>query len=81
MTLVTFEPGARKAWHTHPLGQTLILTIGFGWMQREGGLVEEIRPGEVVWLPLGERHWHGPPLSTAMRGDPRVAGLLKAGPV
>ena len=56
---VTFEPGARTAWHTHPLGQTLIVTAGRGWVQREGGSVEEIRPGDVVWFPPGEKHWHG----------------------
>ena len=63
---VTFEPGARTAWHTHPLGQTLIVTSGFGWVQREGGPVEEIRPGDVVWFPPGEKHWHGASPSTAM---------------
>jgi quercetin dioxygenase-like cupin family protein len=56
---VTFEPGARTAWHTHPLGQTLIITAGFGWVQTEGGSVEEVRPGDVVWFPPGEKHWHG----------------------
>ena len=56
---VTFEPGARTAWHTHPLGQTLIVTAGLGWAQREGGPVEEIRPGDVVWFAPGEKHWHG----------------------
>jgi quercetin dioxygenase-like cupin family protein len=56
---VTFEPGARTAWHTHPLGQTLIVTAGCGWAQREGGPIEEIRPGEIVWFPPGEKHWHG----------------------
>src|SRR4051794_33796762 len=56
---VTFEPGARTAWHTHPLGQTLIVTAGCGRVQREGGPVEEIRPGDVVWFPPGEKHWHG----------------------
>ena len=54
---VTFEPGARTAWHTHPLGQTLIVTAGCGWAQCEGGMVEEIRPGDVVWFPPGVRHW------------------------
>lgn len=63
---VTFEPGARTAWHTHPLGQTLIVTAGCGWVQREGGPVEEIRPGDVVWFPPGEKHWHGATLSTAL---------------
>ena len=66
MALVTFEPGARTAWHTHPLGQTLIVTAGFGWVQRDGGLVEEIRPGDVVWFPPGEKHWHGATARTAM---------------
>ncbi len=56
---VTFEPGARTAWHTHPLGQTLIVTAGLGWCQREGGPVEEIRPGDVIWFAPGEKHWHG----------------------
>ncbi len=55
---VTFEPGARTAWHTHPLGQTLIVTAGCGWAQREGGRIEEIRPGDVVWFSPGEKHWH-----------------------
>ncbi|EHP92453.1 MAG: cupin domain-containing protein [Methylorubrum extorquens] len=64
--LVTFEPGARTAWHTHPLGQTLIVTAGCGRVQREGGPVEEIRPGDVVWFPPGERHWHGAGPTTAM---------------
>ena len=56
---VTFEPGARTAWHTHPLGQTLIVTAGCGWVQREGGAIEEVRPGDVVWFSPGEKHWHG----------------------
>jgi quercetin dioxygenase-like cupin family protein len=63
---VTFEPGARTAWHTHPLGQTIIVTAGLGWAQREGGPVEEIRPGDVVWFPPGEKHWHGATPTTAM---------------
>jgi quercetin dioxygenase-like cupin family protein len=63
---VTFEPGARTAWHTHPLGQTLIVTSGLGWAQREGGAVEEIRPGDVVWFPPGEKHWHGATATTGM---------------
>src|ERR1700709_196387 len=63
---VTFEPGARTAWHTHPLGQTLIITAGGGWAQREGGPVEEIRPGDVVWFSPGEKHWHGAAPMTAM---------------
>ncbi|HPF39585.1 MAG TPA: cupin domain-containing protein [Phycisphaerae bacterium] len=63
---VTFEPGARTAWHTHPLGQSLIVTSGCGWVQREGGPVEEIRPGDVIWFPPGEKHWHGATATTAM---------------
>ena len=63
---VTFEPGARSAWHTHPLGQTLIVTSGCGWVQSEGGLKVEIRPGDVIWCPPNEKHWHGATLTTAM---------------
>jgi len=63
---VTFEPGARTAWHTHPLGQTLIVTSGSGRVQRWGGPIEVIRPGDVVWFPPGEKHWHGASPSTAM---------------
>jgi quercetin dioxygenase-like cupin family protein len=63
---VTFEPGARTAWHTHPLGQILIVTAGRGLVQRLGGPVEEIRPGDVVWIPPGEKHWHGAAPTTAM---------------
>lgn len=63
---VTFEPGARTAWHTHPLGQTLIVVAGCGRGQREGGPVEEIRPGDVVWFAPGEKHWHGAGPATAM---------------
>jgi len=63
---VTFEPGSRTAWHTHPLGQTLIVTAGCGWAQREGGPVEEIRPGDVVWFPPSEKHRHGATPRTAM---------------
>ena len=63
---VTFEPGARTAWHTHPLGQTLIVTAGCGRVQRWGGPVAEIRPGDVVWIPPGEKHWHGATATTAM---------------
>lgn len=63
---VTFEPGARTAWHTHPLGQTLIVTAGFGWAQREGGPIEDIRPGDVIWFAPGEKHWHGASPTTAM---------------
>jgi quercetin dioxygenase-like cupin family protein len=64
--VVTFEPGARTAWHTHPLGQTLIVTAGCGWAQREGRPVEEIRPGDVVWFSPGEKHWHGATPTTGM---------------
>jgi quercetin dioxygenase-like cupin family protein len=67
---VTFEPGARTAWHTHPLGQTLIVTAGYGWVQRDGGPVEEIRPGDVVWFAPGEKHWHG---ATAINGMTHIA--------
>ena len=63
---VTFEPGARTAWHTHPLGQTLIVTAGVGRVQRWGGPVEEIRPGDVIWFAPGEKHWHGATPTTAM---------------
>jgi quercetin dioxygenase-like cupin family protein len=63
---VTFEPGARTAWHTHPLGQTLIVTSGCGLAQRWGGSIEQIRPGDVVWFPPGEKHWHGATPTTAM---------------
>ena len=64
--LVTFEPGARSAWHTHPVGQVLVVTAGLGWVQREGGPVEEIRPGDVVWIPPGVKHWHGAAAATGM---------------
>ncbi len=64
--IVTLEPGARTAWHTHPLGQTLIVTSGRGWVQREDGPIEEIRPGDVVWFSPGEKHWHGATATTAM---------------
>jgi quercetin dioxygenase-like cupin family protein len=63
---VTFEPGARTAWHTHPLGQTLIVTAGCGRVQREGGPIEDIRPGDVIWIPPNEKHWHGAAPTTAM---------------
>lgn len=63
---VTFEPGARTAWHTHPLGQTLIITAGRGRVQRWGGPVEEVRSGDVVWFPPGEKHWHGAAPTTAL---------------
>ena len=65
-TRVSFEPGARTAWHTHPLGQTLIVTSGLGRAQKWGGPIEEIRPGDVVWFPPGEKHWHGASSATAM---------------
>jgi len=63
---VTFEPGARTAWHTHPLGQNLIVTAGCGWTQSWGGPREEIRPGDVIWIPPGEKHWHGATATTGM---------------
>jgi quercetin dioxygenase-like cupin family protein len=63
---VTFEPGARTAWHTHPLGQTLIVTAGLGWVQREGGPIEEVRPGDIVWFSAHEKHWHGASPKIAM---------------
>jgi quercetin dioxygenase-like cupin family protein len=83
--LVNFEPGARSAWHTHPLGQTLIVMSGLGWVQSEGGPVEEIRPGDVIWFPPGEKHWHGATDTTAMshiavtefQGGKNVAWLEK----
>src|SRR5215470_10369908 len=64
--IVSFEPGARTAWHTHPLGQTLIVTAGCGWVQRWGDQVEEISPGDIVWFSPGEKHWHGATATTAM---------------
>ena len=64
--LVTFEPGARTAWHTHPAGQTLIVVSGMGWVQREGGPIEEIQPGDVVWFSPNEKHWHGASPTKAM---------------
>lgn len=67
---VTFEPGARTNWHTHPLGQTLIVTAGCGWVQRDGGPVESIFPGDVVWFAPGEKHWHG---ATATNGMTHIA--------
>lgn len=66
MALVTFEPGARTAWHTHPLGQTLIITSGSGWVQREDGPVEDIHQGDTVWFAPNEKHWHGATATTAM---------------
>ena len=77
---VTFEPGARTAWHTHPLGQTLIVTTGLGWVQREGGPVEEIRPGDIVWFAPGEKHWHGATSTTAMTHI-AIAEKLNGSPV
>lgn len=67
---VTFEPGARTAWHTHPLGQTLIIVSGRGWVQREGGPVEEVHPGDVIWFEPEEKHWHG---ATATNGMSHIA--------
>jgi quercetin dioxygenase-like cupin family protein len=69
-THVRFAPGARTAWHTHPLGQTLIITSGKGWVQREGGSVEEIHQGDVVWFEANEKHWHG---ATAINGMSHIA--------
>ena len=63
---VTFEPGARSAWHTHPLGQTLIVTAGTGWVQQEGGAKQEVKPGDVIWTPPGVKHWHGATSANAM---------------
>ena len=63
---VTFEPGARTAWHSHPLGQILVVVAGCGHAQRWGGPIEDIRPGDVVWIPPGEKHWHGAAATTAM---------------
>jgi quercetin dioxygenase-like cupin family protein len=63
---VTFEPGAGTAWHAHPLGQTLIVTAGLGWVQRWGGPRDEIHPGDLVWFPPGDKHWHGATSTTAM---------------
>ena len=77
---VTFEPGARTAWHTHPLGQMLIVTSGLGWAQNEGGPVEEIRPGDIVWFAPGEKHWHGATSTTAMTHI-AIAEKLNGSPV
>src|SRR5687768_16554922 len=63
---VTFQPGARTAWHTHPLGQTLVVTFGVGWVQKEGGPIEEIHPGDIVWFAPNEKHWHGASPTVAM---------------
>ena len=67
---VTFEPGARTAWHTHPLGQTLIIVSGIGWIQKEGGPIEEVHPGDVVWFEANEKHWHG---ATSKNGMTHIA--------
>ncbi len=83
--VVTFEPGARTAWHTHPLGQTLFVLSGLGRTQKVGGPIEEIRPGDVVWIPPGEKHWHGASPTVAMThlamqeadGDKHVEWLEK----
>jgi quercetin dioxygenase-like cupin family protein len=77
---VTFEPGARTAWHTHPLGQTLIVISGLGWAQREGGPIEEIRPGDIIWFAPGEKHWHGATAGTAM-SHIAIAEKLNGSPV
>jgi quercetin dioxygenase-like cupin family protein len=77
---VTFEPGARTAWHTHPLGQTLIVIAGLGRAQSEGGPVEEIRPGDIVWFAPGEKHWHGASPTTAMTHI-AIAEKLNGSPV
>jgi len=77
---VTFEPGARTAWHTHPLGQTLIVTSGLGWVQCEGGPVREIGPGDIIWFAPGEKHWHGATAGTAMTHI-AVAEKLNGSPV
>jgi len=66
MASVTFEPGARTAWHTHPLGQHLLITSGYGWVQEQGGEIQEVRPGDVVWFPPGVKHWHGASPDNAM---------------
>ncbi|WP_416424552.1 cupin domain-containing protein [Pseudomonas sp. App30] len=63
---VTFQPGARSAWHTHPMGQTLVVTAGTGWIQQEGGLKQVIKPGDVIWTPPGVKHWHGATATTGM---------------
>jgi quercetin dioxygenase-like cupin family protein len=77
---VTFEPGARTAWHTHPLGQTLLVVSGLGRVQREGGPVEEIRPGDIVWFAPGEKHWHGAAPTVAM-SHIAIAESLDGSPV
>jgi quercetin dioxygenase-like cupin family protein len=78
--VVTFEPGARTAWHTHPLGQTLIVTSGLGRVQRAGGAIEDIAPGDVVWIEPGEKHWHGASPTTAMT-HVAIAEMLDGAPV
>lgn len=78
--IVTFEPGARTAWHTHPLGQTLIVTQGRGWIQKEGGPIEEINQGDIVWIPEGVKHWHGATSQTAMTHI-AIAESLNGSPV
>jgi len=80
MALVTFEPGARTAWHTHPLGQTLIITAGSGWVQRKDGNIEEIHQGDVVYFAPGEKHWHGATATTAM-GHIAIQEKLNGSPV
>lgn len=77
---VTFEPGARTAWHTHPAGQTLIVTQGRGRVQREGGPIEEITQGDIVWFPAGEKHWHGASPDTAM-GHIAIQEAIDGSPV
>lgn len=77
---VTFEPGARTAWHTHPFGQTLLVTAGSGWVQRDGGAVENIRAGDIVWIAPGEKHWHGATDTTAMT-HVAIAEQLNGSPV
>ena len=77
---VTFEPGARTAWHTHPFGQTRIVTAGLGWVPRDGGAVQEIRPGDIVWIAPGEKHWHGATATTAMTHI-AIAEMLNGSPV
>jgi quercetin dioxygenase-like cupin family protein len=73
---VTFEPGARTAWHTHPLGQTLIITAGAGWVQREAGPIEEVHPGDVVWFPPHEKHWHGATPTTHIAIQEKLDGKV-----
>lgn len=77
---VTFEPGARTAWHTHPLGQTLIITQGRGWLQEWGGEIQEMHPGDIIWIPEGVKHWHGASPETAMTHI-AIAESLNGSPV